>query len=298
MVKDSNLNATKKQVDKKIFSTGSGDREPNAEWAQIAPGKVVVATAERAWLYHPKSREDCFSQTMECAGNIATTRRLLDTAIAAAKYAANYDFRPPALTATRWVWRLASAYHLTSAVPKIMKTAAKGFAANGCSNLEDWALNKAEEEKGHDQLALTDIQSLGYDAEAVTAVFIPPAAVALMDYFSRSAQDDNPIDSVGYAYTMERLSLGIGEDYIQKVEALLPPETNATRCLRVHSCVGADAEHVDENVSLVASLSPAERTRIARACYETALICFSYPPGDYLSDEQLQQILHPLKINF
>ena len=96
---------------------------------------------------------------------------------------------------------------------------------------------------------------------------------------------------------MERLSLGIGEDYIQKVEALLPPETKATRCLRVHSSVGADAAHVDENVSLIAGLSAEERTRIARACYETALICFSPPPGEYISDKELQQILEPLKLN-
>jgi hypothetical protein len=110
-------------------------------------------------------------------------------------------------------------------------------------------------------------------------------------------QDEDPIDCVGYTYTMERLSLGIGEDYIQKVEALLPPQTNAIRCLRVHSSVGADAEHVDENVSLIAQLTSSERTRIARACYETALMCFSSPPEDYISDGELEQILQPLKLN-
>lgn len=267
------------------------------EWAQIDLGKVVVATEDRAWLYQPCSVEDRFSQLMKCAGSIPTTRKLLDTAIAAAKYAVKSEVRPPALTSTRWIWRLAGAYHLTSPVPKLMKDAAKGFAANSRSDLEHWALEKAEEEKGHDRLALLDIQSLGYDAEAVVKALVPPAALALMDYFTRSAQDGDPIDCVGYSYTMERLSLGIGEDYIQKVEALLPNNTNATRCLRVHSSVGADAEHVDENISLVAGLSPFERTRIARACYETALMCFSPPPGDYISDEELQQILEPLKLN-
>ena len=118
-----------------------------------------------------------------------------------------------------------------------------------------------------------------------------------MDYFTRSVQDDDPIDCVGYSYTMERLSLGIGEDYIQKVEALFPSQTNATRCLRVHSSVGDDEDHVDENISLVARLTPSERTRIARACYETALMCFSPPPVEYISDEELQKILNPLKLN-
>ena len=269
----------------------------NAEWAQITPEKVVVATPERAWLYQPRSECDRFAQPMTTVGSFATTGKLLDTAIAAAKCAVKSDTRPPKLTITRWVWRLASAYHMTNPVPNLMKDAAKGFAANSRFDLEKWALEKAEEETGHDLLALKDIQSLGYNSKAVVKTLFPPAAVALMDYFSRSVKDQDPIDCVGYAYAMERLSLGIGEDYIQKVEAILPPEINATRCLRVHSSVGADAEHVDENVSMIAKLSTTERTRIARACYETALICFSAPPGDYISDEELQQILEPLKID-
>jgi hypothetical protein len=302
MANNPNIGAAKKQADKISFAAKASDRKYQSdrtmiEWAQIAPGKVIVATEARAWLYQPHSAEDRFSQAMEGAGSIATTRKLLDTAIAAAKYAVNFTVRPPALTATRWVWRLASAYHLTSPVPQLMKDAAKGFAANSRSDLEYWALEKAEEEKGHDRLALLDIQSLGYDAKAVVKALVPPAAVALMDYFTRSTQDDDPIDCVGYTYTMERLSLGIGEEYIQKVELLLPPQTNATRCLRVHSSVGVDAEHVDETVLMVARLTPSERIRIARACYETALMCFSPPPEVYISDEELQQILQPLKLD-
>ncbi|MBD2534277.1 hypothetical protein H6G97_34055, partial [Nostoc flagelliforme FACHB-838] len=36
----------------------------------------------------------------------------------------------------------------------------------------------------------------------------------------------------------------------------------ATRCLRVHSGVGSDVEHVEETVALVAALTPEERTRV------------------------------------
>lgn len=270
-------------------------RSEKIEWAQITPNKVVVANADRGWLYQPRSIEDRFARPMEGAGSFATTRKLLDTAIAAAKVAVKSNSRPPALTATRWVWRLAGAYHLTSPVPRLLKDAAIGFAANGRGDLKSWALEKLEEETGHDRLALLDIQSLGYDAEAVVKELVPPAAVALMDYFTRSVQDDNPIDGVGYTYTMERLSLGIEKEYIQKVEALFPSETNTTRCLRVHSAVGADASHVDENVTLIARLSADERTRIARACYETALMLFSPPPGGYISDEELLEVLEPLK---
>ena len=268
------------------------------EWAQIAPGKVVVANSQRAWLYQPQSPEDRFARPMNGVGSFDTTKKLLDTAIAAAKVAVKSNSKPPALTATRWVWRLASSYHLTYSVPQLLQNAACGFAANGNDLLQSWALEKMEEETGHDRLALLDIKSLGYDAEGVVEKLQPPAAIALMDYFARSVRDKNPIDSVGYTYTMERLSLGVGLDYIQKIEALLPPGVNATRCLRVHSAIGADAGHVDENVSIIAKLEAEARTRIARACYETALMLFSPPPGDYISDEQLQTILEPLKRDF
>ena len=282
-------------------NTGSVEKQvdfdlANAEWAHIALGKVVVATNERAWLYQPRSESDRFSQAMTGVGSFATTSKLLDTAIAAAKQAITSEARPPALTSTRWIWRLASAYHLTSHVPQLMEVAARGFEDRNRPNLQAWALEKAEEEKGHDKLALLDIQSLGYDAEAVVKVLVPPAAKALKNYFWRNVRDSDPIDCVGYSYTMERLSLGIGAEYIQKVEALLPPNVNATRCLRVHSALGADANHVGENVSLVAELSAPERSRIARACYETALMLFSPPSAEYITDAEIQQIIEPLKI--
>lgn len=302
MAENDNTGASDRQADRLSFGNSAKDNLDrhdaiNIEWAQIALDKVIVAQADRTWLYQPRSSADPFAQPMKGAGSLATTGKLLDGAIAVAKHAVNSGARPPALTSNRWIWRLAGAYHMTSPVPDLMREAAKSFAANGSPELEAWALEKAEEERGHDLLALKDIQSLGYDAEVVVKTLIPPAARALMDYFSRSIRDNNPIDCVGYAYTMERLSLNVGEDYIQKIEELIPSSINATRCLRVHSSVGADAGHADENVSLIAKLTPAERNRIARACYETALIFFSPPPGDYITDGELQKILQPLKSN-
>ena len=277
--------------------------EPIIEWAKIAPNKVVVASQDRAWLLEQKPQDipqpettKYFSTTMNSVGSIATTRQLLDGAIAAAKYTVNSDVRPPALTATRWVWRLAGAYYMTHPVPQLLQEAARRFTKQGHMLLADWATEKAREEAGHDLLALKDIQSLGYNAPAVVQKLVPPAATVLMDYFTRSIQnDDNPIDCVGYSYTMERMALGVDEKYIQKVEALLPAKVNATRCLRTHSSVGADAEHVEETIEMIARLTVSERIRIARACYETAIMCFT-PCPEYMTDEKLQPILDTLKL--
>ena len=118
-----------------------------------------------------------------------------------------------------------------------------------------------------------------------------------MDYFTRSVGDCDPIDSVGYSYAMERLAMGVDEEYIWKVKAIYSHSINATRCLSVHSSVGADAEHIEETVEMIAKLSAKERIRIARACYETALMCFSPPSRGYISDELLESILDPLRLD-
>ncbi|BAY50036.1 hypothetical protein SAMD00079811_76650 (plasmid) [Scytonema sp. HK-05] len=267
------------------------------EWVQIASDKVVVATAERAWLHQldPAQSDNRFAQPMVGTGSVATTQKLLDGFIAFAKTSVSSKGKVPTLNRWRWVWRLASSYHLCHPTSRLMEQARERFAASGRKSLAQWAAQKAREERNHDQLALLDIESMGYKALAVVEALVPPAAVALIDYFTRSAQATDPINCVGYSYTIERLALRIGEKYIQSVETKLPPGTQATRCLRVHSGVGSDVEHVKETVQMVADLAPHERTRVAIACYETALLCFSPPNEGYISDEELQNVLKPLE---
>lgn len=119
------------------------------EWARIAPDKVIVASADRAWLCRLSSArsEDRFTQPMKCAGSIATTQKLLSGAIAAAKCAVKSNVRPPALTPTRQVWRLAGAYHLCNLTPVLMEEACVGFSILGRWNLAEWAAQKSNEEE-------------------------------------------------------------------------------------------------------------------------------------------------------
>ncbi|MBU7583612.1 MAG: hypothetical protein KAF91_11990 [Nostoc sp. TH1S01] len=231
------------------------------------------------------------------ADTLTKTKKLLDHAIVSAWHAVKSDRRPPALTPTRWVWRLAGFYHLCHSTPRIMDEARSHFAAANRQSLAQWAEQKAIEEAGHDVLALRDIRSMGYDAEAVVEAFYPPAAKALMDYFAQSAQNSDPIDCVGYSYTAERLGTCIGEAYIQKVEALLPEGINATRCLRVHSAISTtEVQHVKETVAMIAGLTDQERDRVAKACYQAALLRFSPPQEAYISDEELENVLRPLEL--
>jgi hypothetical protein len=268
------------------------------EWVRIAPDKVVVATANRAWLHRldPARNDDPFAQPMVGVGSVATTKRLLDGVIA---YAATVSssLRPPALTRTRWVWRLAGAYHSSHHTSRLMEEAAQRFAASGRKSLAQWAAQKAREEAGHDRLALLDIQSMGYEAKAVVQALVPSTMQALVDYFFQSVQATDPIGCVGFFYTAERLGTFQDEEYILDVQALLPPDVHVTRWLRVHSGVGAEVKHVEETVEVVAELTSQERICVARACYETALLRFTPPKEGYISDKELQNVLKPLELN-
>ena len=267
------------------------------ESVQIAPDKVIMATADKVWIYQPSSAndEDDLTSSVSRPQQVTATQKLLDTAIVLAKRTISSPPQVPPLTPVRWVWRLASQYPLTHATPPLMEEAAERFTVTGRNPLAQWAAHKAIEERGHDRLALLDIQALGYNAQAVVETLVPASAIALVDYFTRSVQTSDPIGCVGYAYALERLSSAISEKQIQMVEAHLPQNVHATRCLRAHSAVGSDVEHAMEIVELVAGLTRQERTQVAIACYETALLYFSLSQEDDPSDEELQQCLKPLE---
>jgi hypothetical protein len=269
----------------------------DTERVRIALDKVMLKTANPTSVHQRTSAAsgDRITANMIDADSVAKTQKLLDRAIAYAWYTVKSERKLPALTHTRWVWRLAGAYHLTHSYPLLIEEAAWRFEKMGRKNLSRWAAQKAREERGHDRLALLDIQSMGYKAEAVVEALIPPSAVALVNYLAQSVYATDPIGCVGYSYTLERLATGIKEKHIQPIEALLPPGNRATRCLRAHSGVGVDVEHVEETVEMLAGLAPQERVRVARACYETALLYFSPAKEDDILEEELQHILKPLE---
>jgi hypothetical protein len=251
------------------------------EWAEVAPGRVVVATADRIWVHTSvfQGQPDLFALSMEGAGSVETTRRLLDGAIGAAGRDASRPAVRPSLTPARWAWRLAGYYRTTHATPRLMAAAAERFAASGRETLAAWARGKVRDEAGHDRLALRDLAALGYDSDRV----------ALVRYFEARVLegDGDPIGCVGYAYALERLALERGASDIAAVEAILPPGVMATRCLRVHSATGSDAAHVEETVRMVAGLEAPERIRVARSCYETAAIYCTPPAGGFITEEAL-----------
>lgn len=256
----------------------------------------------------PSTKSECFgfNESSTKSSDRLTTKKIkadtaakiqqqLDGAILFAWNSVQSNSKPPALTRTRWVWRLAGSYHLCHSNSWLMEEAAERFAASGRESLATWAAKKAYEEKNHARLALRDIAAMGYEAESVVKAFYPPAAKALIDYFTLSVQVPDPIRCVGYIYAIERLGLVNKKEYIRAVEVLLPPGAHATRCPRAGSSIGVEVEQVKDAEEMLTGLTIEERTRVAIACYETALLCFSPPDETSISDEELQNVLRSLE---
>ncbi|MCK6593093.1 MAG: hypothetical protein L6Q76_36525, partial [Polyangiaceae bacterium] len=189
------------------------------EWAEVAPGTIVVADEDRAWL-HARSiggGSEPFSMPMQGPGSLATTRNLLDGAVGAGQRSVVLGAPgepPPPLTELRWAFRLAGYYHTTHATPSLMEQAQARFAAAGDDSLAHWAETKAREERGHDELALRDLRALGYAAEELVSVVRPAIAMALVSAFTDWVLGPDPVYCVGYAYALERLAMTRGPDYL------------------------------------------------------------------------------------
>lgn len=268
----------------------------DTQWARISPETVIVATARSVWLYpHNSLDSERFAQPMESvSGSESSTQSLLDGAIAAAHHEYSHVILPD-LTLARWIWQLAGHYHLTCLTPKLLEKAAEQFAIAKRPMLAKWAKQKANRERDRNLAALRDIECLGYDAQAVVSELHPAQAVTLIAHLMER-QSSNPIDYVGYAYAIERIATGIGVEYIQLVEGLIPPNPASASRPWLYGSVGIDVEDVQETLAMVAGLAAQERTRVAQSCHETALLCFDRSRRRYVSDFEIQLILQSLNV--
>lgn len=266
---------------------------PEVEWARVASDEIIIANANRAWLHRPDAfaPDDPFAVPMTGPGRLETTRQLLEGAIGAglraARRAADPGPPPPKLTAERWAWRLCGLYHMTTHTPSLLAEAEVKFTAHGRPILAAWAADRRREESGHDLLALRDLKALGLPADIVERVH-PPGSASMVSWFRDAVRSaDLPLGAVAYAHTVERLALRFGRAYLDRVRAVLPPGIDATRCLRVHSAVGADVSHVDDNITVIAGLPAADRVACVLACRQIARLSSTPPTGGYRDQASL-----------
>jgi hypothetical protein len=262
------------------------------EWVELGPRTLLLADDHRAYIARDGRRPPADDTGVRTSP--ARIGALLDGAIAAA-FGHAREAEVPSLTPIRWAFRLAGLYHLTHSTPPLLRHAAAAFEAAGRGHLARWAHERAHEEAGHDRLALLDLAALGHDASRVVEQLRPPIAMRLSSFFEAAAHAPDPIAVIGYAYALERLALTVGRPEIEAVERVLPPGVRATRCLRVHSAIGSDDDHVRATIDVLVACTPAERRAVAVAAHHTARLCFEPVEGGHPSDEEIAARLDGLR---
>lgn len=273
----------------------------SVQWAHLGADGILVASSRGAWIQKAdlaglltlgplgftRPMPDSQPATEE------TTRRLLDGAIAAAEQSAP-PIQEPAITPRRWAWNLVSQWHCAHHSVALLADVVERFEAIARPDLVAFARKKLEDELGHDQFALDDLTALGYDAnQAVRRVRPAPTVTAGLDYANSCVQGEQPVEFLGYVYTLERRVLNFDDKWFTALDAVLPPDV--TTGIRKHASK-LDAGHVDEAITFIAGLPATDRTTIATGCYRTTQICCAWSPDQIPSDAELESWLSHFEV--
>ncbi len=137
---------------------------------------------------------------------------------------------------------------------------------------------------------------MGYRAEELVRAITTSVSTTLLEYCQPSVRDKDPIDCVGYVHALESLSLSSRKKALQKIDNYLPSDVDFSRYLEVNNTLGGETKNLEGNSDVIARLSSSERTRVIRACYETALLAFCPPTEAYLSEIELEYLLQPFRL--
>ena len=176
--------------------------------------------------------------------------------------------------------------------PCSSSSGANNLCAAGRRDLSEFVLRKADEETGHDRLALLDLEALGLPEAEVIRLIQPPSASVLVSKLRGYVKSPEPIALLGFSYCMERMTIEKDETFISSIDEICSPKS-ASRFLRVHSGTGNDRDHTNEQLTLFETLDFDELTIVARAAFETAKTIATLDTiYQTLSDEEINNELN------
>ena len=249
-----------------------------------------MANREGAWIQPEQAAALSLwgSMSPSTPATPATTRHLLEGAIAAAERAAHAASAertasapsaeraastpewPPIDRAT-WALDLIDQWYTAHHSVALLPRAIDRYRQIQRPDLARFTEKKFAEEAGHDLFALNDLKALGYDAHAAVE-HVPPSkmARALVESGRTTVASARPVGFLGYVFALERRITRITESMLDDLERKLG--VRAASGVRAHA-LEFDEGHVEELVEFVAGLPAEDRTEIALACHTTAGIC-------------------------
>jgi hypothetical protein len=270
------------------------DNSTAVQCIQASPTTLLMAVPDgRSWLLDiGSSSVTTLSVSTVARERASVAASLVEGAIAAGLAGTRQSSPAASYTLPRYIRWLAGNYVFAGQTPGLFRRGAERFEKAGRPDLASFARQKAEEEQGHADLAFRDLEGLGLPAAEVIRVIEPPSAGVFIDRFRSYVESSEPVALFGFSYCLERMAAYRDETFIHNVKLICPHEARAYRFLKVHSGVGADSAHVDEQLSFFETLTGGELTAVVRATYETAELLARQPHIDgAVSDEETERNL-------
>jgi len=152
-------------------------------------------------------------------------------------------------------------HHVRHTVPLLMLTGARLPAS--MEWLRGAMAHYIDEEYGHEQWILRDIQACGGDARGVEAAEPMAATELMVAYAYDGVQRRHPVRMLGMVHVLEGTSVALATAAADAIQASLGLPDSAFTYLRSHGEL--DREHVDFFAGLINRLEPAELDPVIHA---------------------------------
>ena len=152
-------------------------------------------------------------------------------------------------------------HHVRHTVPLLMAVGSR--LPDHHAWLRDSVLHYLEEETGHEQWILNDIEAAGGDREAAAASLPNIATEAMVAYAYDTVMRRNPIGFFGMVHVLEGTSVSLALQAADRVQSTLELPTRAFTYLRSHGEL--DKEHINDLAAILERLTdPADRAAVVR----------------------------------
>jgi pyrroloquinoline quinone (PQQ) biosynthesis protein C len=249
---------------------------PQTEWAEIEGDTIIIARNEgEVWFYGSNESAGAaapFATPMTCKGTLQSTVGLLDGAIKLGFERTDDQPAKAKPSLIRYVYSLVGAYFTSKDTPRNLLCAAARFEKIGRSEVSRYLEMRAQEEAGHERLALKDLEALGLPAGKIVANCQPVSVKPLCNLFDEYCAREYPIDAIGFSYCSERIAAVKPRSEVEAVKSLFSNGIDATRFLRSHSSLGSEVSHVDETIEFVSELPASDRIKVVQAVYASAVL--------------------------
>lgn len=123
------------------------------------------------------------------------------------------------LTTAHYAALMREVFHHTRENPQLQALATVHFRGPQRTMVKPF-LRHAISEVGHDQLALNDVASLGFDVSNVPMEQPLPATTALLAFPFYQIYNLNPVGYLGYLYFLEAMPTSFGAEYMTTLAAM------------------------------------------------------------------------------